>query len=138
MLKLSGSGVTQWAGAVAVLVATAGHAAAFSVPVHSPLCNPMAGATRPSLVRMTRAPSDELYALPLRCGFATALSSMLPLAVQAEEVTAFKASGAADALGSLEIGVLIVGLLVKHNLLTCVQRLILVHPCLVTCEVRIL
>lgn len=40
--------------------------------------------------------------------------TMLPMpAAGAEEVTAFKSSGAADALGTLELGVLVLGLLVR-------------------------
>ena len=52
---------------------------------------------------------------PQAVAAALAAAAMLPLAAAAEEVTAFKASGAADVLGSLELGVLVLGIAVRHR-----------------------
>ena len=49
-----------------------------------------------------------------RAACAAAAVAALPLASAAEEVTAFKSSGAADALGSLELGVLVLGVAVRE------------------------
>lgn len=61
--------------------------------------------TRKMGVRVLYAPLAVLVAMPL-----------LPIPAAAEEVTAFKASGAADALGALELGVLALGLAVRNAL----------------------
>ena len=52
---------------------------------------------------------------PPRLVAAAAAAAAVPLAAAAEEVTAFKASGAADALGSLELGVLLLGIAVRSR-----------------------
>jgi hypothetical protein len=51
--------------------------------------------------------------LAFRAARAAAAVAALPPASAAEEVTAFKSSGAADALGSLELGVLVLGVAVR-------------------------
>jgi len=53
--------------------------------------------------------------LAFRAARAAAVVAALPVVASAsEEVTAFKSSGAADALGSLELGVLVLGFAVRE------------------------
>ena len=60
------------------------------------------------------ADSTRHQSLVFRAVRAAAAVVALPLASAAEEVTAFKSSGAADALGSLELGVLVLGFAVRE------------------------
>ena len=64
----------------------------------------------------TRSGRSAFSARPLRSPSvmltSPALTALLPLA-SANDVSAFKASGAADVLGSIEIGVLVLGVAVR-------------------------
>ena len=64
----------------------------------------------PSTVGINAQTRTKHTHVPLRVAAAAVL---LPLSAAAEEVTAFKASGAADVLGSIEFGVFILGIAVR-------------------------
>jgi hypothetical protein len=101
-----------------VLCALAANALAFNLNaaavqgVKTPIISAVAPCCKLELQQagaQARGP-QRLLASKARAHAAAACFSLLPLATAAEEVTAFKKSGMADALGSLELGVLILGL----------------------------
>jgi hypothetical protein len=96
---------------------------------------------RPPPLRMSRgvhesepvrppAVNTRHQSLAFRAARAAAVVAALPVvASAAEEVTAFKSSGAADALGSLELGVLVLGVAVSVCIFECVYPSIGVCLC---------